>query len=124
MGGCSTGGCGTYAAAGSACGGVSCAAPAAGKAMAMTTPASATLVVNLPANATLTIDDVPTVSTSSQRVFQTPALPTGRTFQYTLKASVIRDGRVETMTRQVAVRAGEATRVSFDAPSATAVASR
>src|SRR5262249_57966291 len=102
------------------------AVPAApGTAVAMTTPssASATLVVNLPANATLTIDDAPTVSTTGQRVFQTPALPTDRTFQYTLKATVVRDGQTQTLTRQVTVRGGEATHVSLDLPSAGAVVS-
>jgi uncharacterized protein (TIGR03000 family) len=74
----------------------------------------AQLLVNLPAEAALTIDGYVTKSTSGQRLFTTPALEVGKTFTYTLKATVERDGKPETVTRQVAVRGGEQTRVELD----------
>jgi uncharacterized protein (TIGR03000 family) len=82
----------------------------------------ATLMVNLPADATLTIDDEATASTSGNRVFVTPPLETGKEFHYTLKAKIVRDGRVQTTTQQVAVRAGEVSRVELTIPATTGAA--
>jgi uncharacterized protein (TIGR03000 family) len=113
-GGC--GGCGGYAYAG---GGV-----AGGYALLDTVVVdqSATVMVDLPADATLTIDGEATTSTSATRLFQTPQLESGQTFHYTLKAQVERDGKVQTITRRVEVRAGEQTRVSLTLPTATVAA--
>jgi uncharacterized protein (TIGR03000 family) len=83
---------------------------------ALYTGSEATLVVELPADATLTVDGTATTSTSASRTFVTPALEAGRTYHYTLTAQVMRDGAVQTVTRQVAVQAGEETRVSLDIP--------
>ncbi len=86
------------------------------------TPANtAKLYVTLPADAKLTIDGTPTVSTSETRVFESPSLTPGKTFYYVLKATVIRDGKTETVTKEVTVRAGEDTRVRIEIPE-TAVA--
>jgi uncharacterized protein (TIGR03000 family) len=84
--------------------------------------AEATVVVELPADATLTVDGSATTSTSATRVFVTPALEAGKTFQYTLSAQVVRDGNVQTVTRQVDVRAGEETRVRLELPTAEVAA--
>jgi uncharacterized protein (TIGR03000 family) len=84
----------------------------------------AMLVVNLPADATLTIDDTPTVSTSAERTFTTPALEPGKVYRYTLKAQVTRNGQVQEMTQKVTVQSGETTRVSLDPSSATSVAAK
>jgi uncharacterized protein (TIGR03000 family) len=84
---------------------------------------NATIVVSLPADAKLSIDDSPTTSTGPNRVFVSPALETDRDFHYTLKAEVVRDGRPITMQRQVTVRAGQETPVTFTLP-ATGVVSR
>jgi uncharacterized protein (TIGR03000 family) len=80
------------------------------------------LYVTLPANAKLTIDGSPTVSTSESRVFESPSLTPGKTFYYVLKATVIRDGKTETVTKKVAVRAGEDTRVKIEVPEAAVAA--
>jgi uncharacterized protein (TIGR03000 family) len=80
----------------------------------------ASLVVNLPADATLTVDGEATTSTSSTRYFRTPSLDVGKDYHYTLKAKVTRDGKVETVTRRVLVRAGEETRVNLDLPTTAA----
>jgi uncharacterized protein (TIGR03000 family) len=82
---------------------------------------TAKLYVTLPADAKLAIDDNPTVSTSELRVFETPSLTPGKTFHYVLKATVVRDGKTETVTKKVAVRAGEDTRVQIEMPEAVAV---
>lgn len=76
--------------------------------------------MTLPADATLTIDGKPTTSTSGSRVFESPGLPPGQTFYYVLKASVVHGDKTETVTKKVAVRAGEDTRVKIEIPEATA----
>lgn len=86
--------------------------------------APATIFVSLPADAQLTIDDAATTSTSANRVFATPSLENGREYYYTLKAQVTREGKVLTATQRVAVRSGEATRITLDIPAATGVASK
>ena len=81
--------------------------------------APATIVVNVPADARLTIDDHPTRSTSSVRTFVTPALQPGKTFHYTLKAEIERNGETLRATKDIEVRAGQETRVTFDFPGAS-----
>ena len=81
-----------------------------------TLPASATIVVNLPEDARLTVDDTPTKGTSTSRVFTTPPLDRGRSYYYTLKGEIVRDGRTITATKRVVFRAGAETRVSLDFP--------
>jgi uncharacterized protein (TIGR03000 family) len=76
--------------------------------------------VTLPADAKLTIDGRPTVSTSETRVFESPSLTPGKTFYYMLKATVDRGGKTETVTKKVAVRAGEDTQVHIELPEAAA----
>lgn len=83
---------------------------------------TAKLYVTLPADAKLTIDGSPTVSTSERRLFVTPDLPPGKTFHYVLKATVVRGGNTETVTKKVAVRAGEDTRVKIEIPEVTVAA--
>jgi uncharacterized protein (TIGR03000 family) len=73
----------------------------------------ATIAVNLPEGALLTFDDTATVSTGSNRLFVTPALERGRDFHYTIKATLTRDGKTETTSKQITVRAGEQTRVDL-----------
>jgi uncharacterized protein (TIGR03000 family) len=70
-------------------------------------PAPATVRVLLPADARLTIDGGPTASTGGARLFASPPLAPGRTYYYTLSAEVRRGGRRLTVTRRVAVRAGQ-----------------
>jgi uncharacterized protein (TIGR03000 family) len=79
------------------------------------------LYVTLPADAKLIVDGTPTVSTSESRVFVSPSLAPGKTFYYVLKATVVRGGKTETVTKMVAVRAGEDTHVNIEIPE-TAIA--
>jgi uncharacterized protein (TIGR03000 family) len=83
--------------------------------------APATVVVRLPAGARLTFDGTPTRSAGATRSFQSPPLEPGRTYHYTLAAEVIHDGQKLTVTREVAVRAGQDSEVRLN-PSAFQVA--
>jgi uncharacterized protein (TIGR03000 family) len=94
------------------------------QAPAATTSQPARLVVTLPADATLTVNDQPTTQRTGRRVFTSPPLESGRTYYYTLKAQVVRDGQTMTTTRDVTVRAGRETDVNLDIPSATAAVRR
>jgi len=85
--------------------------------------APATIVVKLPAEAKLMVDGNATVSTSARRVFVSPALDRGTEYFYTLQAEIVRDGKVETRTAKVAVRAGEESKVEINFPT-PAVASK
>ena len=80
---------------------------------------SATLVVSLPADATLTINGQATRATSAVRVFHSPSIQPGSDYSYTLKAEVTRDGKTESISRDVTVRAGEQTRVELSLPVST-----
>jgi uncharacterized protein (TIGR03000 family) len=80
----------------------------------------ATLVVTLPADARLTVDNTPTRLTSAKRVFNSPPLQPGRTYRYTLKAEIVRDGQTLTTSRDVTVRAGQETDVTLEFQPATA----
>ncbi len=85
--------------------------------------APATLIVSVPAEARLTVDGQITSSTSTQRVFVTPALSLDRVYNYTIEAEYVRDGKLVKISKEVAVKAGDETRVRFD-DEASLVASR
>jgi uncharacterized protein (TIGR03000 family) len=85
-------------------------------------PAPATIIVSLPAEAKLLIDGNATTSTTTERVFVSPALDRGMEYYYTLKAEVVRDGKAEVRTEKVAVRAGEETRVNLQFATPTVAA--
>lgn len=84
-------------------------------------PASATIIVSLPAEAKLSVDGVVTTSASVQRVFVSPALERGKDYSYTLKADFVSGGKTVSVSKKVTVRAGEETRVSFEAPATVAM---
>jgi uncharacterized protein (TIGR03000 family) len=76
--------------------------------------APATLIVSLPADAKLTVDNTPTKESASPRRFVTPPLDQGKTYYYTLKGEIIRDGETLTATKRVTFRAGEEASVSLE----------
>jgi uncharacterized protein (TIGR03000 family) len=82
--------------------------------------APAKLIVSLPADAKLTIDGVATTSTSPERVFESPALPPGREFHYTLRAEVMRNGKPQRVEQYVSVRAGQESRITLAMPEGVA----
>jgi uncharacterized protein (TIGR03000 family) len=74
----------------------------------------ARILVHLPADATLTIDGQPTQSRSGTRLFTSPPLEPGKTYTYTLRAEMNRDGRMANTKRTVEVRAGQTSEVTLD----------
>jgi uncharacterized protein (TIGR03000 family) len=89
----------------------------------VSTPVSApaTIVVSLPEDAKLKVGEYVTKSTSATRTLQSPSLPAGQAFSYTLQMEVVRDGKTVTLSKEVTVRAGQTTTVEFS-PSAVAMA--
>jgi uncharacterized protein (TIGR03000 family) len=79
-----------------------------------TTNREATLIVHLPTEATLTVDGDSTRSTSDTRTFVTPPLEPGKTYTYTLRGEVNRDGQKMKATRTVNVRAGELSEITLE----------
>lgn len=69
--------------------------------------------VKLPADADLYVDGVQVPLTSDVRSFQTPKLEAGRSYYYTLKADVVRDGRTVSATKRITVEPGKETNVEF-----------
>lgn len=78
--------------------------PAAGKAR---------ITVKLPEDAKLYVDGVACPLTSEERSFETPKLTAGRTYYYTLKVEVERDGEKVTDGRRVTLKAGDDVVVEF-----------
>jgi uncharacterized protein (TIGR03000 family) len=76
----------------------------------------------VPADARLTIDGEATTSTSTRRVFVSPALKLGRQYHYTLKAEFVKDGETVAVSKKVTIEAGKETRVTLDAGSVAEVA--
>jgi uncharacterized protein (TIGR03000 family) len=79
--------------------------------------APARILVRLPADATLTVDGAPTTSRDAVRTLVSPPLQPGKQYQYTLRAEIMRDGKKVERSRDVTVRAGEQSEVTFDLPS-------
>lgn len=77
-------------------------------------PSQAKLIVQLPTDAKLYIDDHLMKTTSGQRVFRTPQLEKEQAYYYILRAEYVRDGKTQTATKRVIVRAGQEIRASFD----------
>jgi uncharacterized protein (TIGR03000 family) len=76
--------------------------------------APARLTVRVPADARLYVDGEKVTHTAGARTFETPALPIGQTFYYTVTAEVDRDGRTLSDTRRVLVEAGKKVSVSIE----------
>ncbi len=75
---------------------------------------TATVTVLLPEDTRLYVDDVPYPTMQEKVTFETPALAAERTYYYTLKAEVVRDGKVvHRESRRVDVAAGKEVKVEF-----------
>jgi uncharacterized protein (TIGR03000 family) len=85
------------------------------------TGARAVLKVEVAADARLYINGQLMQTGSAERAFDTPPLEKGKTYHYTLRAEMVREGRTVSSTRRVAVRAGEETHASLLEPGGTAV---
>lgn len=74
----------------------------------------ATIIVHVPANASLSIDGQQTQQRSDYRVFTSPPLQSGKTYTYTLRAEMNRDGRLVHEEQKVDVQAGRSSEVRFN----------
>jgi len=70
---------------------------------------AAQIVVEAPANAHVFVG----FQRMNSRTFVSPVLEAGKTYTYTVRADVVRDGQTVTETKEVTVRAGETTRATF-----------
>ncbi len=127
-GGCSApvvcGGCGvSYVPSTSATSTVVYSAPVSKVVPAAEKAAAATIVVTLPADAKLTVGGVATKATSERRVFVSPELKPGRTYQYVFKAEVVRNGKPLSWEEKVTIEAGKEVKLNLAVP-ATALAAR
>lgn len=77
------------------------------------TTTQAQLQVSLPADAKLFVDGHLTSMTGAERSFNTPALTAGKDYQYTLKMEYVVEGATKTDSKQVIVRGGHRTNVTF-----------
>ncbi|MBM4073039.1 MAG: TIGR03000 domain-containing protein [Planctomycetes bacterium] len=75
---------------------------------------TATVVVTLPADAKLTINGWTSKNTTETRRFRSPPLEQGKDYYYTVRAEVVQNGQTVVQTREIAVRAGQETRVPLD----------
>ena len=73
----------------------------------------ARITVRLPADARLFVDNALCPLTSGERTITTPPLDVGRTYYYTLKAEVVRDGETRSQSRRIDVEAGKELTVEF-----------
>src|SRR5262245_25441549 len=71
----------------------------------------ATIVVTLPADAKLYFDSTLTQQGGTTRTYATLGLQPDKDFFYTLKAEAVREGQPRSLSRRIAVRAGQTTRV-------------
>jgi uncharacterized protein (TIGR03000 family) len=85
--------------------------------------ASSSVLVNLPEKAKLFVDGVATTATGGKHTFRTPELAKDRPYVYEFRAEVEKDGKTETLTRNVTFRAGDLVTVDFTEADATRTAS-
>jgi uncharacterized protein (TIGR03000 family) len=76
----------------------------------------ATIMVQLPPEAKLIFNGWKSSSNSPTRQFRSLPLEPGKDYTYTVQAEVMRDGQRVVLSREVTVRAGRETQVSFDFP--------
>jgi uncharacterized protein (TIGR03000 family) len=74
---------------------------------------SGVLTVWVPNDAKVTINGLLTKSTGSKRQFVSYGLQPGYTYNYEVKAEVVREGRIVTESQTVAITAGERGGVAF-----------
>jgi uncharacterized protein (TIGR03000 family) len=75
--------------------------------------ASARVTIVLPADARLIVEGVTYPEGAGKRTFDTPDLEAGRTYSYTMRAEVTREGRLLKEERRVQVEAGREVTVEF-----------
>jgi len=87
-------------------------------------PVTSRITVRLPENARLYVNDKQLTLNPTTQSFETPQLQAEREYSYTMRAEVVREGRVVTDTKQVVFRAGKPATVDFSELSVPRVARR
>jgi uncharacterized protein (TIGR03000 family) len=85
--------------------------------------APARIVVSMPADARFSFENYTSPVKSDTHVIVSAPLGTAETKTYVLKAEVVRDGKVQTIEKEVTVRSGEEAKVTLTLPT-TLVAAR
>ena len=75
---------------------------------------SASILVKVPADAKVFIDNYQMKSTSTERLFTSPELVPGKSYFYTIRVLIEKDGKLLEESRKVLVHAGETSRLAFD----------
>ena len=78
-------------------------------------PAQAKVIVQAPPEAKVYLDNQLMKSKSAKRVFATPTLTSGEQYFYDVRMEVVRDGKIDSATQRVVVRAGDEVTVNFPA---------
>jgi uncharacterized protein (TIGR03000 family) len=69
--------------------------------------------VSVPADAKVLFDGKLTQQTGVKRTFLTPRLAPGKTYDYELKAEIVRGGQIISETKQISIRPGQTLHVDF-----------
>jgi uncharacterized protein (TIGR03000 family) len=86
-------------------------------------PQPVMVTVILPkADAEVFLNDTATTSTGTERAFQSPPVEAGKSYQYTVKARWMENGKMVEQNRAVLVKAGQEVTVDFRGPAREAVA--
>ena len=72
----------------------------------------------MPEDARLYVDGVLMKTASAKRAFVTPLLQSGKTYYYTLKAEMVRDGQTVVVNGQVVIQPGQDLQAVLSEPSA------
>lgn len=70
----------------------------------------------MPRDAVVFVNSKRTAITGEQRVYYSNALKAGNDYKYTVRAQVVRDGRIIEDTKQVILRLGDSRNLVFDLP--------
>jgi uncharacterized protein (TIGR03000 family) len=76
-------------------------------------PGTAKLIIDVPENAKVFVDDQPLPTPAGKRSFNTPPLQRGVAYYYIFRAEVVVDGKTESESKRVIVRAGETAQLAF-----------
>lgn len=76
----------------------------------------ALLELRVPAEAEVWFNGEKTIQKGDERIFRSPSLPAGKTFQYEVKVRWNKEGKEQEQTRTIPVRAGEQIRLTFPGP--------
>lgn len=74
----------------------------------------ATFVLSVPADAKVYFQDEPMSSTGTRRRYRSPALKAGKTFSYSIRVAVQRNGNLVSNTQQPRFHAGSRVEIAFD----------